>query len=661
MNGFTMGGLAKMRTARGRAITPDPVFAASWTGVTGRWRKRSRAAVLLVPLLFLALALPASADRAVAQSRSERIGQVRIDAELAPDGSMRVVEEREFVYSGSFEGAFYELQALRNGQQVTLNQITDEQGNPYRPGECSPDGTRNPGQYELDNDDGFRVTWCWDPPPTDTSRTITLDYTVTNAGVRHEDSSELYYQFVGTGWDVPTASVVADVRLPTEEVQFWAHGPLTGTVDEVEPRLIRMQVNDLPSSTFVELRALMPAAALAQAQSDGESVRQAILDEEACLATAANAERARARGEQPTEDCDPNAGRKLALTAALGVLLVIGAVGWVVMFLRHGREYPLPEMPDYEHDLPEKVPPALVDYLLNWGTVTDKALVATILDLARQRHITLRREIEIEDRLLLPDREHAVTVFERGNSLPERSWERDVFSLLFDDAAHGGDRVTDRELKAWVESHRQSAYDWWQSWKSAVAWDTKGRRWIEPQGWIAASIAVGVLLLGAAIGAGVLGANLILVVITALAGIGALAASPLMRRRTMEGRVLEHRWRRFGAYLTDYSLIPERGPEYLALWGTWLVYAVPLGVADTVMKNLNAKLSEAELQQVGGGWYPMYVGGHYYGFGEGLSVISDAIPTSAIATSPASSAGGGGGGFSGGGGGGGGGSGGGSF
>jgi hypothetical protein len=57
----------------------------------------------------------------------------------------------------------------------------------------------------------------------------------------------------------------------------------------------------------------------------------------------------------------------------------------------------------------------------------------------------------------------------------------------------------------------------------------------------------------------------------------------------------------------------------------------------------------------------MYVGGHMYGFSEGMSAISNAIPTSQIATSPASSSSGGGGGFSGGGGGGGGGSGGGSF
>jgi uncharacterized membrane protein len=648
-----------MRLARDRAIALDPVVAESAPGQTGRWRDRSRAPRALVLVLGCLALLLASADAADAQSRRERIGQVRVSADLQPDGSMRVVEEREFVYSGSYQGAFYELQHLRRGQAVRLNQITDDRGTAYQPGECSPDGTKQPGAFELDDDDGFRVTWCWDPPPTDTSRTITLDYTVTGAGARHDDSSELYYQFVGDGWDVPSASVVADVRLPTsDDVQFWAHGPLTGEVTQVEPGTIRLQVDDLPPNTFVELRALMPAEALAEARSDGRAVREAIMDEEECWATAANAERARARGEQPTEDCDPAAGRKRLVTGALALGLLGGGVGWFEIFRRHGREYPLPALPEYEHDLPSEHPPAFVDYLLNWGNLSDKALVATILDLARRKHLTLKREI-VREKRLLRDRERTVTIFERG-SPPERSWERKISGLLFDRAGHNH-AVTDEELKSWVSTHRQEAYDWWQSWKSAVAMDTAGVRWIEPHGWVAASITVGLALIGAAVGAAFAGAHLVLVGVTAAAGIGAAAASPLMRRRTEEGRVLEHRWRRFGAYLTDYSLIPERGPEYLTLWGTWLVYAVPLGVADTVMRNLNAKLSEAELQQVAGDWYPMYVGGHMYGFGEGLSTITDAIPTSQIASSPASSGSGGGGGFSGGGGGGGGGSGGGSF
>lgn len=658
--------MARMRPARDRAITPDPVVVASTHRFAGAWRGRSRAALLLMVVCMLAGALAAATATGVAaQSRSQQYELVDIDAELREDGSLRVVEQREVDYRGAWNGEVYRL-PLRDGQEVTLNGLTDDRGSQYQPGACSPDGERQPGTYELlGDDDLFEVAWCWDPPPTDTVRTMTLDYTVTNAGMRHADSSELYWQFVGTGWEAPTARVVVDVVLPTDDVQFWAHGPLSGTVERVAPAELQMVVDGLPAETFVELRALMPASALAAADSDGQEVRDEILAEERCLAVAANADRARALGREPTEDCDPDAGRKRMLTSLLALGLVGGGAGWWQLFRRHGREYPLPTeiaAIDYEHDLPSGHTPAHVDYLLNWGDVSESALTATVLDLARRGHIRLNRSMVTTDRALLPDREEPVTTFER-RSEPERDWERSVMALLFDRAAAGRDAVTDRELKAWVKEHRESAYDWWLGWTSAVAADTGGQRWIESTKWVGASIALGLALIAAGVGAAFFGANLIVVGVTVAVGVAAAAASPLMRRRTVDGRVLEYRWRRFGAYLTDYSLIPERGPEYLALWGHWLVYAVPLGVAETVVKNLETKLSEAELQEVGGGWYPMmyYHGYLYGGFGDGLHSVTTAIPTSAIASSPASSAAGGGGGFSGGGGGGGGGSGGGGF
>jgi uncharacterized membrane protein len=656
-----------MRSARDRAITPDPVFVSPQHGEAGAWRGRSRVILLLGVVACLLMVGVGLGPDAVAQSRFQTYPEVDIDAELRSDGSLHIVERRTVHYRGEWNGELYRL-PLRDGQQVTLNTIRDDRGTTYGPGSCSPDGAREPGAYELfGDDDQFEVAWCWQPPPVDEVRTVTLDYTVTGAGVRHADSSELYWKWVGEGWDAPTTRLTADVELPTsDDLRFWAHGPLRGTVDEVEPGVVRAEVVGLPSNTFVEIRVLMPEAALADAPSDGREVRQAILDEEACLAAQANAERARARGEEPTEDCDPDAALKMALTGAVGLVLVGGGVGWWQLFRTHGREHPLPtEYADrqYEHDLPSDHTPAHVDYLLRWGSVDETALTATVLDLARRGHIRLRREMETRPRALLPDVEQPVTYFER-RSEPERDWEQQVMTLLFDRAARGGRTVSDAQLKDWVKEHREEAYSWWQRWTSMVATDTAGERWIESHAWVGASVALGVTMVAAGVAAAFFGANLVVVGITVAAGIGAVAASPLMRRRTPDGRVLEHRWRRFGDYLTDYSLIPERGPEYLALWGVWLVYAVPLGVAETVARNLQTKLSETELEQVGGGWYPMmYYHGHLYGgFDSGLSSVASAIPTSTIASSPQSSGSGmGGGGFSGGGGGGGGGSGGGGF
>jgi len=153
---------------------------------------------------------------------------------LGDDGALHVHEERTFVYDGTFRGAFYTL-PLRDGQAVTGFTLRDSTGVSYE-GVTGDD--ERPGTYVLEQSgDEFSVTWFYGEPATDESRTYELDYTVTGAGTRHADASQLYWQWIGTGWDVATDRVVADLTLPFtaaaltagEDLLVWGHGPLTGT------------------------------------------------------------------------------------------------------------------------------------------------------------------------------------------------------------------------------------------------------------------------------------------------------------------------------------------------------------------------------------------------------------------------------------------------
>jgi uncharacterized membrane protein len=631
----------------------------------------ARGAVATLAALLLAMGLAALlATPAGAQSRAYNIADVRIDAELRPDGSLAVIEDRTFRYRGTFFGAFYTLK-LRGAQQVSSFALSDSTGLSYSPGRCSQDGERQPGAYAIETSRReFKVTWCYGQPATDEQRTYRLSYVISGAATRHEDTAELYWQWIGTGWDVSTDRVVADVRLPNgqslaagEDLLIWGHGPLTGTVNLVEPGVVRTQAEGIPPATFVELRALFPPELLAAAPSDGRTVRDGIVAEETCFAVAANAERARARGEVPTEDCDPYAARHRLANIGVLVGLVGGGALWGRIFVKHGREYPLPPgLTDYERDVPDAVPPALVDYLMNWGSIDDKALVATIMDLIRQGHITIHREHVERRRRLRSSKLEEVLVL-RGATVPEHAFERDVMHLLFVKAGDGY-QVTDADLKAWVSGDQDSAYSWWQSWKKAIEREAKQHHWIESTGWVASAVGLGVVVAGAGIALAVgLGAAWPLAALAVVGGIVMVGASPVMKRRTVHGRTMHHRWERLASWLKEYSLVPEHGPEHLTLWGKLLVYAIPLGVADEVMRNLDAKLSAAEIEQLSGGYYPLvYAGdGHRPSLTSGMAALSAAIPSGSISTSPSSSGDGGGGGFSGGGGGGGGGSGGGAF
>ena len=110
------------------------------------------------------------------------------------------------------------------------------------------------------------------------------------------------------------------------------------------------------------------------------------------------------------------------------------------------------------------------------------------------------------------------------------------------------------------------------------------------------------------------------------------------------------------AWLKDFTRLDEAVPEDVALWNELLVYAVVLGVADDVIRQLKIAMPQIFDDPY---FYPYYVWYYGYGhYGSPLRAFNDAYDsryrasTAAVAASSNSSAGGAGGGFSGGGGGG---------
>jgi len=57
-------------------------------------------------------------------------------------------------------------------------------------------------------------------------------------------------------------------------------------------------------------------------------------------------------------------------------------------------------------------------------------------------------------------------------------------------------------------------------------------------------------------------------------------------RWTPEGKEFHDKWKNFEKYIKDYSLINERPPSSIQVWGKYLIYASALGCADQVTKNM---------------------------------------------------------------------------
>ncbi len=135
----------------------------------------------------------------------------------------------------------------------------------------------------------------------------------------------------------------------------------------------------------------------------------------------------------------------------------------------------------------------------------------------------------------------------------------------------------------------------------------------------------------------------------------------LFKRRSPSGQEDYVKWKAFRKFLEDFSQMETHAIPSLVIWEHYLVYAVTLGVAKEVIKQLELVYPnlQDEGYRFGYGWYyfgpEMHVGGLQNSFDSITNSIDQAVSTAQAAVAPAVSGSGGGGGFSGGGGGGGGG------
>lgn len=243
-------------------------------------------------LLAAALLLTTTVSQPVFAARQLEILSVDISAEILPSGDMQVVETRTIEFQGQFRGAnrkFY-FSGLPLYSDITVR----EGDRYYEPVDRFP--TSEPGTYSIRvyGNSYFIVDWSFDA--LNEKRTFILEYTVIDAVIVHNDTAELYYQFIGDEWDYPAAETLVTLNLPpgaaADDIRAWGHGPLHGKVTIVSPRQVRWQAAPLPALTFLEGRVVFPPELVpGAARHTNRDALPAILREESRLAITANLNR----------------------------------------------------------------------------------------------------------------------------------------------------------------------------------------------------------------------------------------------------------------------------------------------------------------------------------------------------------------------------------
>lgn len=607
---------------------------------------------------------------AVAHADGYSMSQTYIGATVEADGSLTVVEGRQFDFDDDINGVYWDINTGSNqqGGSVVVNVLSVEEGDTaFNKVDSANKG--DDGVYTVEqSDDGVKIK-VFSPHESGDSAIYYVSYSMTGAVMNWADTAELYWKFVGDGWSADSDDVEMEVYFANaaagtaavkgDNFRAWGHGPLTGDVslDADEP-MVTYTIPCVHEGEFAEARIAFPSDWVPQLAVSGEKRMSTILSEEKAWAEEANARRACAR----------------MIANTLAVVSVVAAVAFtgVIIVLKLRRRKPKPLFQDeYFRDVPSADHPAVLSALMSWNEVPDQAYIATLMKLTDDRVIKLEEATVTKAKKGLLGREkeeqtHRVTVSDAGwRSVKKGSVDRAVLKVFFAGVKpdENGDRSrTFDELQHYVKQHATPVGDKLEDYQNTVKGKLADNEYVASDGIVAMvfGLVLGILIAFIPVGSIFFTdgaeANIIAAFISVPIVLVGIGLSLTFRRYTPEGAEVAARCKALKHWLEDFTRLKEAIPSDLILWNKLLVMGVALGVSKEVLRQL-AEAVPADLRNSDDFYdnYPCYWWYyHHYGNESPLDSFNDVYHETIreLASSSDSSSGGSGGGFSGGGGGG---------
>lgn len=589
---------------------------------SSRVRMAACPSLVLAWVVGLALVLLTLGARP-ASAREYEVDGVSIDATVMADGSISVVEQRTYVFKGSFNGIYWSVpRGIFEGREVessigSLGVMEEGSLREFVPAEDGAAGT-----YELsEQDDCWSLKLYW--PAEDETVVFQVSYVMSGLATRWSDTAELYWQYVPVDEesDVEWTNVTATVHLPVpsgepvkagENVRAWAHGPLDGTVS-IDGADVVLFSPGVGSREFLEARIAFPPSWLSKVRATDEVRLETILAEEDQWAKEANAARRRARLV---------AYGFPGLMSAIGIGSVVAAI---VGKKRRRAKAPKPQFDDkYLRDVPTNDHPAVLGMLYHDGRPGATEFIATLMRLTDVGRIKLdavwREEHDKHGRAsrkrawrMLPGRQTAAG-FGKGCELREGGKKIDdtayrfVFNIVGNPKRHDTDRslcgpsgepyVLDSFFAESAEKMPKEYAAAYGNWEMAVRDAFYHRKFQVDKEYSVFPGALGLADFAFAVALGIVGMflqvpNLYLatgVILCFAGGIYCVMADdeepiPVLSQEGAEVRAQLEALRR---WLCDFTRLEEAIPDDVVLWNRLLVIATVLDVADEVVKQLRA-------------------------------------------------------------------------
>lgn len=162
-----------------------------------------------VRILFIFALLLVLGRSTPAWARSYQVSQFNSTVHVQKDGSADIQEKITFVFQGRFQGVYRDIPVEYPGPKgtnyslfVTVNQVTDENGSTLK--------------FEKSRSRGFLKLKIYVPGASDSTRTVNIDYSASDATKFFPQFAEFYWNVTGNDWLVPIQSASTTVYFPAD-------------------------------------------------------------------------------------------------------------------------------------------------------------------------------------------------------------------------------------------------------------------------------------------------------------------------------------------------------------------------------------------------------------------------------------------------------------
>lgn len=467
--------------------------------------------------------------------------------------------------------------------------------------------------YGLKNDDGnFEIAWGVGLDDSRATKKYKISYKVNDAIAKYQDYAELYWQFVGSDFEISSEKVTGTILLPQnapskEDIKVWGHTEgLNGEIYATDTNKIEFEVNDFVSGRYIEIRTLFPTSIItSSARTYSRNRLDEVIEKETVWANEANARRQKAENAKKT-----GTAIFVIVVAIVDVLLLKRGIKIRKEAAQKEKIKPSQEM-EYFREMPRKnATPAQAIYLYNetLSTVSTNQMgnifSATLLDLCLKKYINFEENPESKKNIIIE-----ILKKEADNNLEKT--EKIILQYIVG-ASKGASKITVKDIEKYMKAHSSNLIELKDDVEKASIreLETNGlydkNEAEEKQKYdtksmfsftmiiVVAFIVMGVLpaFLESINASILLFGTFSIIALYLFKGLSIKKYSKKINVYTQKGIDEKQMWRGLKKYMEDFSMLDKREIPEIVIWEQFLVYATAFGIADKVIKQLKAVYKE---------------------------------------------------------------------